>query len=522
MGDFALPCFAFAKTLRKAPNAIAAEAVAGIKEYIPPVIKAEAAGGYVNFTCDALFAAQKTISDILGNQNVRADGGGKTIVIDYSSINIAKPFHIGHLSTTAIGAALYRVYKRLGYKTIGINHLGDYGTQFGKLIVAFKLWGNKDGLRTGGVKYLTELYVRYHNEADSNPALDNDARSEFLKIEQGDKEAVELFSLFKEITLADVKRLYARLGIEFDSYDGEAFFSDKMGPVIADLEAQKLLIKSEGADIVDLSEYGMTPCLIRKADGATLYATRDLAAIYYRKAQYDFYKCLYVVAYQQNLHFKQVFKVIELLGKDYHDSLVHVPFGMVSLEDGTMSTRKGKVVLLEDVLASATEKAYKIIDEKNPALAGKEATAQMVGDGAVVFFALANSRIKDIVFSYDKVLNFDGETGPYLQYTHARAHSVLEKAGTVGEPNFASLDNREAKDLVSLLERYSDVLHDVADKYEPSYLSRYLINVAQAFNKFYFEHRIAGDAARTALTRATATILKEGLELLGIKAVEKM
>ena len=538
MGDFALPCFRFAKALRKAPVMIAQELRDAILVKDHPFTAVEAVNGYLNFKFNKLEKAKKTLNAVLSmgtDYGTSQEGKGKTVCIDYSSINIAKPFHIGHLSTTVIGGALYRMYKKLGYNAVGINHLGDWGTQFGKLIVAFKKWGDREDLESRGIYALNEIYVKFHQEAEKDPTLDDLARKYFKLIEDGDKEALDLFYWFKEITLREVKKIYERLDINFDSYNGEAFYNDKMTPVLEELKEKGLTTISDGAEIVDLSEYGMSPCLLVKADGATLYATRDLAAAFYRKRTYDFWKCLYVVAYQQNLHFKQVFKVLELMGKDWAKDLVHVPFGMVSLEDGTMSTRKGKVVWLEDVLNKSVEKSLEIISKKNETLANKEAVAEMVGTGAVVFFALSNSRIKDIVFGYDKVLNFDGETGPYCQYTNARCNSILRKLGNVEEylkapltdEELAGIDNKESDALITLISNFGSVLSDAVARYEPSIVTRYVVDVAQSFNKFYLENRILNadesqKRARVALVYATHVVLKEGLRLIGVQTPEEM
>ncbi|MDE7257134.1 MAG: arginine--tRNA ligase, partial [Clostridia bacterium] len=410
------------------PVAIAQELAAQIK---PDDVISEVAAlnGYLNFKINKAGLALSTLKEIgekrenYGSSDI---GNGKTVCIDYSSVNIAKPFHIGHLSTTVLGGALYKIYNFLGYKVVGINHLGDYGTQFGKLICAYKHWGNKEEVEKGGIHAVNDLYVRFNNEATEE--MEAEAREYFRLIESGDKEANEIFEWFKALTLTYVNKIYDRLGVKFDSYNGERFYSDKMQPVIDELNQKGILKESEGAKIVDLEEYGMPPCLILRSDGASLYATRDLAAAYYRKHTYDFYKCLYVVAYQQNLHFKQIFKVLELLGKEWAKDMVHVAYGMVSLEDGAMSTRKGKVVWLEDVINKCVEKAYKVIEDKNPALENKCEIAEKVGVGSVIFGALYNNKIKDIVFSYDKVLSFEGETGVYCQYTCARATAVIQKA----------------------------------------------------------------------------------------------
>lgn len=528
MGDYALPCFKFAKVLRKSPVVIAQELASGINtdEIISQV---SAVNGYLNFKISKEGLARDVLAEIFdkGEKYGSSDiGSGKTICIDYSSVNIAKPFHIGHLSTTVIGSALYKIFNFLGYKAVGINHLGDYGTQFGKLISAYKHWGNREEVEKGGIHAVNDLYVRFNNDADEE--MESEAREYFRLIESGDKEANELFDWFKELTLKYVKKIYDRLGVHFDSYAGERFYTDKMQPVIDELKAKGLLIESNGARIVDLEQYGMPPCLILRSDGASLYATRDIAAAIYRKNTYDFDKCLYVVAYQQNLHFRQFFKVIELMGREWAKDLVHVAYGMVSLEDGAMSTRKGKVVWLEDVISKCVQKAYNVVNEKNPSLENKDEIAEKVGIGAVIFGALYNNKIKDITFSYDKVLSFEGETSVYVQYTCARASSVIEKAGnyvarmpenlTVGDEEF---------EVVKSLSSFPEIVLDAADKYEPSYIARYAVDLAQKFNKFYFDCKIltAEDGVkdfRLLLTKATLRTLENALSLLGIGVPNKM
>ncbi len=527
MGDYALPCFKFAKILRKSPVSIAEE-LKNAYQTDGVVSEVSAVNGYLNFKVNKSGLADGVIGRILkeGDRYGSSDTGvGKTICIDYSSVNIAKPFHIGHLSTTVIGGALYKIYKFLGYNVVGINHLGDYGTQFGKLISAYKRWGVREEVEKGGIHAINDLYVRFNNEADE--AMQEEARENFRLIENGDKEANELFDWFKSLTLSYVNSIYDKLNITFDSYAGERFYTDKMQPVIDELREKNLLKESEGAQIVDLEPYGMPPCLILRSDGASLYATRDLAAALYRKKTYDFYKCLYVVAYQQNLHFKQIFKVLELMGKDWAKDLVHVAYGMVSLEDGAMSTRKGKVVWLEDVISKCIEKAYAVIDEKNPELENKKQTAETVGLGAVIFSALYNNKIKDIVFSYDKVLSFEGETSVYVQYTCARANSVLLKSGnlTFDYGNYAP--NAQESEVVKELAAFPDALLNAAEKYEPSYVARYAVNLAQKYNKFYIDCKILtaeGDAKafRLALTKATLQTLKNALSVLGIGVPDKM
>lgn len=530
VGDFALPCFKFSKVLKKAPNVIAAELKNAFPE-VNGIESVEATGGYLNFKLDRKGFTKDVLNKVLSAENFGAstEGEGKTVCIDYSSINIAKPFHIGHLSTTVIGAALYRIYKYLGYNVIGINHLGDYGTQFGKLIYAYKRWGDKKIVEEKGLKELTRLYVKYHEEAEKDPSMDDEARAYFKKIETGDKECVELFNYFKSITLKDIEKIYDLLDVRFDSYAGESFYNDKMSPVIEELKADGLLTESQGAMVVDLEKYDMPPCIILRSDGASLYATRDITAAIYRKNTYDFYKCLYVVAYQQNLHFKQIFKVLELMGKPWAKDLVHVAFGMVSLEDGTMSTRKGHVVLLEDVLNRCYEKALSIIDEKNPKLENKEETARAVGVGAAVFGMLYNNKIKDVVFSYDKVLNFDGETAPYCQYTVARTNSVLSKGAGIKENfDWSKINvNEDEFNLCSILETLPEQIKNAAEKYEPCYVTRFAVDLAKAYNKFYFDHKIISEdedlsGYRIALTKATGKALKTALSLIGVKTPEKM
>lgn len=528
MGDYALPCFRFAKALRKSPVVIAEELAKSIS---PDGVISEVTSlnGYLNFKIDKAGLLRSTIGEIEAegaNYGSSTLGKGKTICIDYSSVNIAKPFHIGHLSTTVIGGALYKIFSFLGYNVVGINHLGDYGTQFGKLISAYKRWGVKEDVEKRGIFAVNELYVRFNNEATEE--MEAEAREYFRLIENGDKEANELFDWFKSLTLAYVDKIYDRLGVKFDSYNGERFYTDKMQPVIDELKEKGLLKESNGAQVVDLEKYGMPPCLILRSDGASLYATRDLAAAYYRKATYDFDKCLYVVAYQQNLHFKQLFKVLELLGKEWAKDMVHVAYGMVSLEDGAMSTRKGKVVWLEDVINKCVEKALKVIDEKNPDLENKNEVAEKVGVGAVIFGALYNNKIKDIVFSYDKVLSFEGETGVYCQYTCARANSVVGKAVGMSRALPENLTvNAEEFEVVKALAAFPDAVKEAAEKYEPSIIARYAVDLSQKFNKFYFECKIltAEDgvrAQRLAITDATLLTLKNALALLGIGVPDKM
>ena len=531
LGDYALPCFRLSKTLRKAPQMIAsalAEKMSGEE-----IDRVEVVGGYMNIFVSRGSLAEGIVKAVLANPGRWGSsevGKGKTVCLDYSSINIAKRFHIGHLSTTMIGHSLKRIYDFNGYTTVGINHLGDWGTQFGKMICAYKKWGNREEVEAGGVQAMVDLYVRFHAEAEKNPSLEDEGRAWFKKIEDGDPEAMEIFSWFKEVTLKDTQRVYDLLGVSFDSYNGEAFYNDKMGPVVDELREKGLLVESQGAQVVQLEEYGMPPALVLRSDGATLYITRDLAAAFYRHNTYHFDKCLYVVAYQQNLHFKQLFKILELMGHDWYKGMEHVSFGMVSYEGRALSTREGYVVYLEDLLNKAIEKAREIIEEKSPNLPNKDEVARQVGVGAVVYFDLHNERIKDIDFRWERALSFEGETGPYVQYTHARCCSVLRKAQAYAdvEPDYSVLCDDEALDVLMLISRFPEVVRKAMDQNEPSLITRHTTSLAQAYNKYYFEHRImeendpAGSAARVNLTDAVRDVIKTGLYLIGVEAPERM
>lgn len=526
-GDFALPCFKYARELRKSPQAIAQDFAARLPE-CGFIARTEVAGGYLNFYLDRAGRVRDVLTEREGKAELaalRESNAGKTVCIDYSSINIAKPFHIGHLMSTAIGGSLYRIYKYLGWKPVGINHLGDWGTQFGKLLAAYEKWGDKTRPLT--LNDMLSLYVRFTEESEKDPALAERGRTEFLRIERGEPDAVRTYELFKSTTLAEVNKVYDRLGIVFDSYNGEAFYNDKMQPVIDELDAKGLTEISDGAKIVRLDDYGMPPCLITRSDGATLYATRDLAAAEYRAKTYRFAKSLYVVATQQNLHFRQLFKVLELMGREWAKNLVHVQFGMVSYEGQPLSTRHGHVVFLADVIENTVSAARRIIEEKNPALENKEETAESVGVGAVMFFALGTQRIKDVDFNYDKVLSFEGETAPYLQYTHARCRSVLAKADKPADYDPALLTDDDSYAVIKLLADWNDTVREAAEKYEPSIVARRLIDIAQAYNRFYISGRIITDdapltAARLKLTETVADTLREGLDLLLIKAPDRM
>lgn len=531
MGDYAFPCFRLAKVMRKAPNMIAAD----IKEQIGDVDfieKIDVAGAYLNFYIKKdIFV--KTMIEAANSVNFGCSdlGDGQTICIDYSSPNVAKNFHVGHLRTTIIGNSLYKIYSKLGYKVVRINHLGDWGTQFGKLIVAYKAWGTKEAVEKDGIAELMKLYVKFHEEADKNPELVDEARAWFNKMENGDEEALSIWQWFKDISLVEYKRTYNLLGMDFDYYLGESFYRDKCQAVVDKVKAAGLLKESEGAMIVDLSDYDMAPCIITKKDGSSIYATRDLAAIFYRKDTYNFSKCLYVTGQEQKLHFAQVFKVVELLGNEWaKDQLVHIPYGLVSLEGAKLSTRSGNIIYAEDILKDAIAKSLEIITEKSPNLPNKEDVAKKVGVGAVLFNDLYNQRIKDVSFSWNKVLNFDGETGPYVQYTHARCCSVVrmdENFDSSAPVNYDLITEQDAIELLKEINRFPSVIKDAADKYEPSIVARFAVDVAQAFNKFYNSTRINVDDrdlknARVMLTYLTKNTIAEALNLLGIEAPEAM
>lgn len=537
MGDYAFPCFRLAKVLRKAPPAIAAEVAERIGGD-PLFEKVENVNAYVNMYISRESFMTDVISQLMEegeNFGRSGKGEGKTVIVEYSSPNIAKPFHIGHIRSTVIGNSLYKIYDALGYNTVRINHLGDYGTQFGKMISAYRRWGNREDVIKDPIRTLLSYYTKFHVEAEKNPELEQEARDIFTKLEKGEPEEMELWQWFRDESLKEFTKVYDMLGIEFDSYAGESFYSDKMPRVLDELKEKGLLEESRGAQIVDLEKYNMTPALITKSDGSTLYITRDIAAAIYRKEHYDFDKCIYVVASQQNLHFQQWFKIVELMGYDWAKDCVHVPFGMVSLKEGTMSTRKGRVVFLEDVLNKAVEKTREVIVEKGVATDNIEETAHQVGIGAVVFNELSNNRIKDYVFDWDKVLNFEGETGPYVQYTHARACSVMRKAGeeavkdamSMKEFSPEAVTSDSGYELAKLIYRMPAVIEEAADKYEPSIVTRHIVDIAQAFNRFYHNERIVVDdrtemLSRLALVAGARTAIANGLRLLGIEAPERM
>ena len=528
MGDLAFPCFRLSKVMRKAPPAIAAELSAAFS--CPAVERVEVAGGYLNLFLNKAYLAEYVIGKAVFADKPYGsseEGKGKTVVLDYSSPNVAKPFHIGHLGTTVIGHSLKKLHEFAGYHCIGINHLGDWGTQFGKLITAYRLWGDKEKIERDEIDELVALYVKFHAEAEKDDSLNDKARAEFKKLEDGDEENLALWKWFIEISLREYQKTYALLDSSFDSYNGESFYTDKMAAQVEKIRAAGLLKIDDGASIVDLEEYGMPPCLILKRDGSTLYPTRDIAAAVYRKNTYDFDKCIYVTSAGQSLHFAQWFKVVELMGYDWADKLVHVPYGTVSIDGAKLATRTGNVVLLKDLFATAIDKSLGIIEEKNPDLENKEDVAKAVGVGAVVFHYLSGGRIKDMNFIMEDALSFDGNTGPYAQYTYARTCSILRRAG---EPAAvaAKITTDEESELVKVLLRFPEKVKSAIDDYEPSTVTRYALDLCAAFNRFYHECPILNcedadiRATRLCLVSATKNILGNALHLICVGTPEKI
>ena len=534
MGDIALPCFKFSRELRMAPPKIAQSLSAAVKDKIADVADVSVAGGYLNFRVSEKYLGHDVLGEILerGEDYGGSDEGkGKTVVLDYSSPNVAKPFHIGHLGSTVIGHSLKKLHEFHGYKCIGINHLGDWGTQFGKMIVAYRKWGDRDVIDKGGVDELVALYVKFHAEAEKDPSLDDEARAEFHKLELGDEENTALWKWFIGVSFKEYNVTYKQLGITFDSYAGESFYTDKMPEQVEKLRECGLLKLDDGASIVDLSEYGMPPCLILRSDGSTLYPTRDIAAAVYRARTYNFDKCIYVTAAAQSLHFAQWFRVVELMGYPWYDRLVHVPYGMVSIGGEKLATRTGNVILLKDLLNTAIEKVSDIITEKNPTLSGEEkaATAEAVGVGAVVFHYLLNNRMRDMNFIMEDALNFDGNTGPYAMYTYARTCSIMRKAEADGiEPKAGTTTDESERLLLLTLSRFGEVVDDAVHDYEPSLVTRFILDVCTDFNKFYHDCPIlsAQDenvrATRLAICRAVNAVLGRALDLICIKKTEKI
>ena len=536
MGDLAFPCFRLSKALRRSPVQIAATLTELLNDAAIDTV--EAVNGYLNIRINNAYLAQNVLPEILDkkeNYGAQDFGKGKTVVLDYSSPNLAKPFHIGHLGTTVIGHSIKKLHEFAGYHCVGINYIGDWGTQFGKLIVAYKKWGKKEEVENGGVDALVDLYVRINNAISGNeemgivadPSLADEARAEFHKMEMGDEENLALWRWLVKLSIKANDKIYQQLGITFDSYKGESSYTEDMPAQVAKLREMGLLKIDDGASLVDLSEYGMPPCLILKRDGSSLYPTRDIAAAYDRKQLYDFDKCIYVTSTQQILHFKQWYKVVELMGYDWHDKLVHVPYGTVSINGAKLATRTGNVVLLKDLFEAAVDKVKGIMEEKNPNLENKEAVAEAIGVGAIVFYYLTNNRIKDINFSLEEALSFEGNTGPYVQYTYARACSVLSRAGEVADAPVQITTEEEAA-LVKTLCRFGERVCSAIADYEPSYITRFILDVASAFNRFYHNCTILGSddpavrASRVKLTEATKIVLGNAFDLICLSKTEKV
>lgn len=530
MGDFAFPCFHLSKSMKKSPNVIAEQLKNEIdKEGLENI---ENLGPYLNFFLDKSRFIKTTIEQILQEKDHYGSstiGTGKNIIVEYSSPNIAKNFHVGHLCTTVIGNSLCKILRFAGYNSIGVNHLGDWGTQYGRLITAYHRWVDKEALQQNAIRELERLYVKFYEEAEKDPSLVDIARQHFKNLEDSCNEEVKLWNEFKELSLKEFKRIYDMLNVEFDSYAGESFYSDKMDAVTHEIEQKGLLTESNGAKVVMLDEYNMPPCIIKKSDGATIYATRDLAAAIYRKKAYDFDKNIYCVGLTQSLHFKQVFKTLELMGHEWAKNCIHVGNGLVKFTDGKFSTRSGNAIYLEELLNESVEKVLETINQKNASLENKEEVAKKVGIGAIVFTYLKNNRERDIIFDWNEMLSFDGETGPYVQYTYARGKSILRKAGNlVGGIDFSKLVSKEEFELAKTLEDFQNVIYVAIDKLEPSIVTRYVIDVAKAFNKFYNSHSILSvedvelKNARLKIVEAACQVIKNGLGLIGIEVVERM
>lgn len=542
MGDYALPLFSFAKSMKKSPMLIAENIKIALLPHLTElgIERIETVGGYCNFFFNrTAYAKDCLVKMSTATLGVKQPGSGKTVCMDYSSPNIAKNFHVGHLRTTVIGNSLYRIFEKLGWNVIRINHLGDWGTQFGKLIVAYKLWSSKEQVEEKGIEELLRIYVKFNAEEKIHPKLTEDARAWFVKMEQNDPEALSFWNWFRDISMIEFERVYDLLDVSFDSYTGESFFREKVPALVKELEEKHLLTESQGAKIIDLSAYDMPPCLILKNDGGSIYHSRDIAAVLYRKETYDFDKCLYVTGLEQSLHFKQVFKAVELMGYHWTENLVHVPYGLVSLGGLKLATRSGHIIYAEDILKEAISRAHTAIEEKNPNLQNKESVARMVGVGAVIFHDLFHQRIKNVEFSWDEALSFDGTTGPYVQYTCARAKSVLRKGNfcsasvtasvkdTFADIDFTVFTDESSYALVKTLAGYNDAVQTAAERYEPSVVARYLIFVATAFNKFYHECSILHGTnhekkARLLLTDLVQRVLTDGCKLLGMECPQEM
>lgn len=533
MGDFAIPCFSLAKVQRKNPVIIATELkkILSQKKMELGIDKVESVGGYCNIFLNreewTSFAITKILQE---NFSIEKFGIGKTICMDYSSPNIAKNFHVGHLRTTVIGNSLYKIYSKLGYNVVRINYLGDWGTQFGKLITAYKKWSRKEKVEQDGIEELLRIYVKFTEEVEKTPELIEEARAWFIKMEKNEEEALSIWKWFKEISLIEFERVYQLLGISFDSYSGESFYRNKVSALVEELQEKNLLKESQGAMVIDLEAYGMPPCLIMKSDGGSIYHSRDISALLERKKMYKFDKCLYITGMEQSLHFKQVFKVIELMQYEWFKDLVHVPFGLVSLDGEKLSTRNGNIVYAEDILKEAIERAKSLIQEKNPNLMDKDNIARKVGVGAVIFHDLYHQRIKNVDFSWKDVLNFEGTTGTYVQYTYARAKSILRKNGDIQmekQINYKVLTEDIAFSLVKVLLQYEDAICNAVQKYEPSIIAKYLITLTSTFNCFYHECPILSATkeeknARILLVDIVQKVIKDACELLGIECPEEM
>lgn len=530
MGDYAFPCFQFSKIFRKAPNMIAQDLASKLS---PDNIvgSVEAVGGYLNFFVNK----PEFIKEVLTEVNEKGkdfgtstEGNGKTVLVEFSSPNIAKPFHVGHFVTTMTGSAIEKIYRHLGYETQRLNHIGDYGTNFGKQIAAFKHWGNEEALEKEPITELLRVYIKFHDEVENNPELETEARQLFKKLEDGDPEIVEIWQKFRDLSILEFKKLYKEFNIEFDSYNGESFYTDKMAEVVQMLKDKDLLVESNGAQIVDLEKYGMPPCLIIKSDGATIYITRDLAAALYRYRTYNFYKCIYVVGNTQSLHFKQLFKVLNLMGFDWADNMVHVGTSLVKFADRKMATRSGDMIYAKTVLDEAAEKTLEIIESKNSNLENKAEVAKKVGMGAVAYTILKNNKDKDIIFSWEDILSFEGDSGPYVQYTCVRGRSILRKAGEFpNSADYSKLTSDEEFSLVKLLDGFKTALKEAADRYEPFVITRHITELAKAYNKFYNSHPIMNaeadvKAARLHLTKAVCNVIETGLNIIGIEVPENM
>lgn len=531
LGDLAFPCFKLSRELKMAPPAIAAKLCDNLGDDI--IDRAVTAGGYINFYISPAYLAGRLLPEIAekGDKYGSFDfGKGKTVVLDYSSPNVAKPFHIGHLGTTVIGHSLKMLHSFAGYSCVGVNHLGDWGTQFGKMIVAYRKWGSREAVEKGGVDALVELYVKFHEEAENNPALNDEARAEFAKLEHHDEENIKLWKWFIDLSLVEYEKTYKQLGITFDSYNGESFYTDKMPAVVDELREKHLLEIDDGASIVNLEKYNMPPCLILKKDGTTLYPARDIAAAIYRKKTYDFDKCIYVTSAGQSLHFAQIFKVVELMGYDWAKQLIHVPYGTVSLNGSKLATRTGNVILLRDLFSEAIEKVKEIMDEKHTSLENRDEVAEAVGVGAIVYYYLSNNRIKDINFVLEDALNFDGNTGPYAQYTYARTCSIISKAGGVPEitPTGADITDPSEAALLKTLSLFPEKVLEAIDELEPSVIARYIYEICTSFNRFYHECQIVTASSqrtrdfRVLLTDCTRTVLGSAFDLICMKKTEKI